>query len=596
MNVDNISLRKLVFFIQSMEEMLFHYAHDSYKVPTLNFHYLCEEIIYSIKKIKSGVIDKGNLRPLLEELEYMLKNDIVARELYGDNISALFMGKDNRGEYCRKKIDITKASEDESLINKIESVLLFVLDDLKIDDKYYEKIKQDIELIIVGSDSFNKNEQARLFLLSRLLLTEVINRGYSQEYIYLQLVDKYNVTNFFTNDIEGELAYIWGMFTFVEAEYKVILPVKRKNDKKMFEQLKTVSVKDNANRYFGNSCRWVVELKLKAVEPVQAREIATSILCLVAAVKQYNRHTNKAYSTKKAIVIDLNSGREYKIKKPQKLRLRSRKQNEQQSFFHIGELILADLIVGEKLVNVINLHTSAIESTNVDNQLLNLWTIIEVLMEIERKNSYSKITQICNILTTVLNATYISSLLEQLVLDFEFHGVDKTIFLNESVRWTNELEKISALLVLPEYEVLRKELFYIDGSPLLSYRLEQYAEIFSSRNNIKEYLTAHRKRLEWQIMRIYRNRNMIVHDGSHLPYVDLILQNLHFYIDTLIDTIFQYVNRGYKSLSSIYSCLEHKEYQYLQLLDVKENESEFVNCDNYVKVILGTSNYNNCEE
>ena len=50
MDIDSVRLRKLIFFIQSMVEMLFHYAHDSYKVPTMNFHYLCEEIISSIKK------------------------------------------------------------------------------------------------------------------------------------------------------------------------------------------------------------------------------------------------------------------------------------------------------------------------------------------------------------------------------------------------------------------------------------------------------------------------------------------------------------------------------------------------------------------
>ena len=49
-----------------------------------------------------------------------------------------------------------------------------------------------------------------------------------------------------------------------------------------------------------------------------------------------------------------------------------------------------------KLVNVIELHASAINSNDVPNQLLNLWTIIEVLIPTEPKNSFSKINQICN--------------------------------------------------------------------------------------------------------------------------------------------------------------------------------------------------------
>lgn len=35
----NSSTMPFLFFVQSMEEMLFHYGHDSYKVPTLNFHF-----------------------------------------------------------------------------------------------------------------------------------------------------------------------------------------------------------------------------------------------------------------------------------------------------------------------------------------------------------------------------------------------------------------------------------------------------------------------------------------------------------------------------------------------------------------------------
>ena len=76
---------------------------------------------------------------------------------------------------------------------------------------------------------------------------------------------------------------------------------------------------------------------------------------------------------------------------------------------------------------------------------------------------------------------------------------------------------------------------------------------FSDRQELKKLLVNHRKRLEWQIMRIYRNRNMIVHDGSHFPYIELVVQNLHFYVDNLIDTINYYVGKGYKSLDIIYT-------------------------------------------
>ena len=91
-------------------------------------------------------------------------------------------------------------------------------------------------------------------------------------------------------------------------------------------------------------------------------------------------------------------------------------------------------------------------------------------------------------------------------------------------------------------------------------------------------------------MRIYRNRNMIVHDGSHFPYIDLIVQNLHFYIDTLMDTINFYVGKGYTSLEVIYALLNRKEFEYQMILEKKDNNKNPLSInDDYVATVLGNA-------
>ena len=79
---------------------------------------------------------------------------------------------------------------------------------------------------------------------------------------------------------------------------------------------------------------------------------------------------------------------------------------------------------------------------------------------------------------------------------------------------------------------------------------------------------------------------MIVHDGSHFPYIDLIVQNLHFYIDALMDTINFYVGKGYTSLEVIYALLNRKEFEYQKNLEKKDNNSLSIN-DDYVAIVLG---------
>ena len=64
----NITEKGLLFFAETAEEMLFHHSHDSFKVPTLNFKFLCYDIVTTIQGIEEEKLDAGNLYPLIDEL------------------------------------------------------------------------------------------------------------------------------------------------------------------------------------------------------------------------------------------------------------------------------------------------------------------------------------------------------------------------------------------------------------------------------------------------------------------------------------------------------------------------------------------------
>ena len=88
----------LLFFAQSLEEMLFHFGHDSLKVPALNFRFLCIEILTTIEKIDEEIIDKGNMRPLFEELRNFYEHDPIAKYLFGDEFLSLFFLKTQKAK------------------------------------------------------------------------------------------------------------------------------------------------------------------------------------------------------------------------------------------------------------------------------------------------------------------------------------------------------------------------------------------------------------------------------------------------------------------------------------------------------------------
>jgi hypothetical protein len=51
---------------------------------------------------------------------------------------------------------------------------------------------------------------------------------------------------------------------------------------------------------------------------------------------------------------------------------------------------------------------------------------------------------------------------------------------------------------------------------------------------VNSFVEKHAERVKWQIMRIYRNRNLIIHNGSSMPYLSLLIENLHSYVDVFL--------------------------------------------------------------
>ena len=70
-------------------------------------------------------------------------------------------------------------------------------------------------------------------------------------------------------------------------------------------------------------------------------------------------------------------------------------------------------------------------------------------------------------------------------------------------------------------------------------------------------------------MRIYRNRNLIIHNGRAMPYLSLLIENLHSYVDDFID----YMIHGFiesKGMELIYQELFLKESEWIANMNVKK--------------------------
>ena len=72
----------VLFFAQRLEEMLFDYSIDLYRMPLLNTHGLAEEYCDVANKVNSGEVKEYQRDIIFDELIESLKNDIAKKNRY----------------------------------------------------------------------------------------------------------------------------------------------------------------------------------------------------------------------------------------------------------------------------------------------------------------------------------------------------------------------------------------------------------------------------------------------------------------------------------------------------------------------------------
>src|SRR5690606_23431954 len=193
------SLDCLLFFSLRCRELVFDYTLDSFKFPALNSTTICKEALKLIKEIEEENFTPKSIIPVLEELVFKLKGDIVVKELIGDDIKYYT----NFGDYTNiKEIKI----KIEILYNKLSS------------NKYMSFAKDELKRLII-----NNKDKRKIYELTTNYISSLINVGFSQTFIY-STVNSIFFSKTPVNDITT-LDYFFSCFEVTPKKYKCIFKV-----------------------------------------------------------------------------------------------------------------------------------------------------------------------------------------------------------------------------------------------------------------------------------------------------------------------------------------------------------------------------------
>ncbi len=205
---------------------------------------------------------------------------------------------------------------------------------------------------------------------------------------------------------------------------------------------------------------------------------------------------------------------------------------------------------------IIETHNTAIESHDSNNAFLNLWSIIEIVGVHDHTDT--KIKEILRSIVPVLKRNYVNRVVEELhdyikanVDLSEYNRIIGSLNLNGSEKY-----KIACLLILPEYEEKRQEMYKsLLHYPLIRSRVSQlHEDVFKDKKRYVAELNRYEQRLTWHIQRLYRIRNSIIHSGDKDDNIKSLVEHLHGYVDEIIFEIMDRLTQE-NSLGSVSNVL-----------------------------------------
>lgn len=515
-NLWNRKYDGIQFFVQRLEEMLFHYSDDIVRSPVHNTQTLIVEYIETEKAVNEGKVKAYMLSPILLELKASLEQDKILRKHFGDEFV----------DTIAKNIAKEKGPVVRYLHHKMPQ------------KQYHSWCKEYIREHVMQASHKNELEFA-----ARVWISSIIWYGYSPEYVYSFLHTTFSPP---CHDPESAITAFLSHFSFSKREYKVYFSFSAMlaEYKDLLSLRLKVNFEDDGLFKDARERRsdFVGYVSIESLDSYMAIKRAyinlETFLKFYRAISNRRKELVRKYGLVKSIEDDTT------VKLP--VKSQGYRVIEIEPSTNIEEDV-DNLILGcqeksretyEKIHRIIDLHNCAIGQPNLDDGFVNLWSILEIVTEDTPGDS--KIEKVTRGIVPILEKAYMFSVLTNIWHDLrdnlnnsDFESLISTITTAE-----DNLCKIGHFIFLPEYEKLRDEYFVKLGAyPVIRHKIYKLYEIRNSKKEIKNLIDRYSQRINWHIYRLYRTRNSIVHSGQSHKRIQVLGEHLHIYVDRIMTEI-----------------------------------------------------------
>ena len=588
-NLNKWSLKRetgnILFFAQLIEELLFNFSLEHFKLPALNTHTISEELLQVLDQVESGFLGPENLVPIAAELRAKIERDPALDTLLGGNKTAFIQGlEDTASDYFK------------SAMRTFNNLLA-------------EKYLQTTSALL--RDRVEDGDRGTIVALTKNYLTELIYRGYSPEYIFFESKD-----HFFEGPnpekIEDMSAFDGFLDLFPLEARKWTVVFRTGKDFKHIQTLPphlevsaTTEIPDLRFPQKPENIGIFLDRKFKlpnyltfrdvaALDGFSARYAMEEKLLLLDCLAKYHIHRTDLEWSRAALVFDSEKRNVGVFGKPAPAILKRPDQSARQfpKFLTDTAAVVFDKNLDRdsslRLFRALQVHDLAIRAPAPESQLRELWSVIELLFTPEGEKEKS-IPNLVARLVPYLTTGFPAKLAADLIKSIRNSGSREALDILYSVeQGKNLIEKCLLLVFTEEHRENRARLRHCLGNhPLLIHRIDYLSKAFLSAESIHTTLEAYGEEITWQVQRAYRTIRLPSQTGGNVSVVNKLVENLHSIADRAMNVLMDEIGRKKEetTIENIHEEIFLQAQRHFEILE--KRKSETCNRDNFNCLLFG---------
>ena len=521
-------------FIAKTSELLYKGSLDTYKLKLHNPKSLIEELVSTCQLT------------YLTNNEYSQATAAELANILNENNDGLKFIKINR-QYFLEQLKNTKKENYSRIVQACRMVL-------QENSNYLNYLFDEIENSLNNFDDTQEDgivydEIKKILLQLNYLFIELVNKGYAKNYLY----NLFQVLFIYKNNADysfSERYADWITLKNREAEnFKVIFNIKSNNfqisqlqkidsrylaiQKKVRNDLKKI-VSTRVNNFLeDNKMSKIISLDVSSLDPFKALEMTREKLSRDLDLYHLGYNSlNFEIDNQAAVIGENNPSKSTTI--PVNYQIDAYIDYSESSFLRLLEKIEKinsnniDADSYDKIFSAIRYLRTGSESPELETKLLNYWIGLEYIFT--SFNAEEKtIDRIRKYYTTCHSLIYAKRNL------LDFHNTLSRHNLNEVI-----VDFDNSLLYLTKNKT------YIDiinntDNELLKFRALYFQKWVQDPSNISTAIRKHSDNIRWNLIRLYKIRNEIVHNAAIKNNIHVNISHMKYYLTFILNSILDFM-------------------------------------------------------